>query len=178
MTRVRQFVLALAVCSSGWVLPMSAHAAESTSYTVRDGDSLYGIAAKSGVDLSALLDANGLTLASVIVPGQHLSIPNVSNSSSSSDTGATYTVTWGDSLSQIAGRHRVSLSALLGANDLTASSLILPGMRLRLPAGTPTASATQTKTTNAAPSAASPHLARAASADSRRCHRTKPTSAQ
>lgn len=132
---------------------MPAHAADSTSYTVRDGDSLYGIAAKSGVELSALLDANDLTLASVILPGQHLSIPDIPSSSSSSD--ATYTVTWGDSLSKIAGSHQVSLSSLLSANDLTVSSLIMPGMRLRLPAGSTTAAATPTKTANAAPSAPS-----------------------
>ena len=155
MTRVRRFLLAVAVCGSGWVLPMPVHAADSNPYTVQDGDSLYGIAAKSGVDLSALLDANDLTLTSVIVPGQHLSIPTDSSSSSSSDAGSTYTVTWGDSLSQIAGRHQVSLSSLLDANDLTASSLILPGMRLRLPADSTTASATPTKTADAAPSTAS-----------------------
>ncbi len=41
----------------------------------------------------------------------------------------------GDSLSVIASRHDVSLTALLRANNLTLNSLIVPGQRLSLPAG-------------------------------------------
>jgi LysM repeat protein len=44
-------------------------------YTVRPGDSLFGIARRLGVSSRSLLAANRLTLASVIHPGQRLVIP-------------------------------------------------------------------------------------------------------
>ena len=44
------------------------------AYTVRPGDSLYGIAHRHNVTIGALLAANRLTLTSVIHPGQRLRI--------------------------------------------------------------------------------------------------------
>jgi soluble lytic murein transglycosylase-like protein len=46
-------------------------------YTVRSGDSFYGIAAKFGVRASALAAANHLRLSSVLQPGQVLVVPGV-----------------------------------------------------------------------------------------------------
>ncbi|HEY4331222.1 MAG TPA: LysM peptidoglycan-binding domain-containing protein, partial [Ilumatobacteraceae bacterium] len=46
-----------------------------TSYVVKPGDYLGGIAAKHGVPLAALLKANGLTATSAIRPGSSLNIP-------------------------------------------------------------------------------------------------------
>ncbi|MCB0980606.1 MAG: LysM peptidoglycan-binding domain-containing protein, partial [Ilumatobacter sp.] len=64
-------------------------------YTVARGDYLTGIAVKLSVKLSALLEANGLTIQSVILPGQRLVVPAggslpsaPSSSSSSSGSGA------------------------------------------------------------------------------------------
>ncbi len=51
------------------------------AYTVRPGDSLYGIAHRHGVTIGALLAANRLTLTSVIHPGQRLTIPAPASSS-------------------------------------------------------------------------------------------------
>ena len=45
------------------------------SYTIETGDTLSRIARKHGIKLSALLQANGLSLSSVIRPGQTLTIP-------------------------------------------------------------------------------------------------------
>lgn len=57
-----------------------------TTYVVKSGDSLYGIASKTGTSLSTLLSLNGLTLTSVIRPGQVL---RISGSGSTSSTTAT-----------------------------------------------------------------------------------------
>jgi cell wall-associated NlpC family hydrolase len=61
--------------------------------------------------------------------------PTGPSQSGSTGTSGSYTVKAGDSLSRIASRHGVKLSALLSANNLTVTSLILPGMTLTLPAG-------------------------------------------
>ena len=44
-------------------------------YTVKPGDSLYAIARRSGVTLSALLAANSFTVSSTIMPGQVIKVP-------------------------------------------------------------------------------------------------------
>jgi LysM repeat protein len=112
-----------------------------SSHTVVAGDTLSGIASRYGVRLSALLAANGLTVSSLIVPGMRLTVPAPSSGGSSGSGGApaapsagSYTVVAGDTLSGIATRHGVRLAALLAANGLTVSSLIVPGMSLQLPA--------------------------------------------
>jgi LysM repeat protein len=50
-------------------------AATNTTYVVVAGDYLAGIAVKNGVTLKALLDANKLTVTSVIYPGTKLAVP-------------------------------------------------------------------------------------------------------
>jgi cell wall-associated NlpC family hydrolase len=45
------------------------------SYTVKPGDFLFGIATKTGVALKDLLAVNGMTVASVILPGQTIQLP-------------------------------------------------------------------------------------------------------
>ncbi len=109
-----------------------------TTYVVRASDWLGRIAARHGVSLAALLAANNLSVNSVIVPGQRLTIPGVGNTGggatpSGGSVASSYTVRAGDTLSGIASRHGVTLGALLRANNLTSSSLIMPGRQLRIP---------------------------------------------
>jgi len=126
-----------------------------STYMVQAGDALSLIAWRNGVSLRALLDENDLSITSLILPGQRLRLPSATRSNpsrpassqsapSSSGTapnGLGYTVKAGDALSHIAWRHGVSLSALLAANDISATSLILPGQRLRIPSAVATPSA-------------------------------------
>lgn len=127
-----------------------------TTVTVRDGDSLAGLAWRHGVSVSALLRANSFELTSVIHPGDSIVIPagatvSPRSRSTPSSAGATgspapaspstavgteYVVSAGDALAAIAWRHGVSLGALVKANGLTVSSLILPGQRLQVPPAT------------------------------------------
>lgn len=58
----------------------------SGGYTIKAGDSLYAIAKKHGVTLSALCQANGLSLSSTIHPNQVLSIPGSSTGEASVET--------------------------------------------------------------------------------------------
>jgi peptidoglycan endopeptidase LytE len=125
-----------------------------TTITVRDGDSLAGLAWRHGVRLSALLRANSLTLTSVIHPGDTIVIPAgatpattvtstasvspavASPTPSAGSSSSDYVIRAGDALAGIAWRHGVSLGSLVKANNLTVSSLILPGQRLTIPPAT------------------------------------------
>jgi len=129
-------------------------------YTVKSGDTLSGIAARHGVKLSDLFSRNGLSMRSVIYPGQRINIGATAKASAPSRAAApkpaparpaapkaapapvrsgSYTIKSGDTLSGIAARHGVKLSAILSANRLTMSSVIYPGHKLAIPgAGTGT----------------------------------------
>jgi LysM repeat protein len=56
--------------------------------------------------------------------------------------GPGHTVRAGDTLVGIAARYDVTLASLLAINDLTVTSLIVPGQRLTLPGGAVAPSAT------------------------------------
>src|SRR5699024_11606731 len=107
-------------------------------------DPLSAIAARNGIGLSTLLKANGLSMSSIIYPGQSLKLSasassgsssSAKSASSSSSNGGTYKVKSGDTLSGIAAKNNVSLSALLNANGLSRSSIIYPGQQLKLSGG-------------------------------------------
>lgn len=123
-------------------------AATGSLYTVKSGDTLSGIAARHGVKLSDLFSRNGLTMRSVIYPGQRIKIgagaaaparpaapkpaaPAAKPAAPASS--GSYTIKSGDTLSGIAARHGVKLSAVLSANRLTMSSIIYPGNKLVIP---------------------------------------------
>ena len=133
MSRFTRVVVAaiLSTATISLTVP-TAHATPPAVYVVKEGDSLGRIAQKLGVRLPDLLNANDMTMNSLILPGQQLVVPQAPSGGGSAGS---YTVKAGDSLSVIASRHKVSLAALLGANGMTASSLIMPGMTLTLPAG-------------------------------------------
>jgi cell wall-associated NlpC family hydrolase len=134
-------------------------AAGTSSYTVKPGDSLIRIARRAGVRLNDLLSLNRLTTASLIWPGMQLKLPAgatpppVGTAASKTTAapkpvGATYTIVAGDTLGGIARRHGVRLGDLLSVNNITATSLILPGRVLQLPVGAVVAvAATTTSTT-------------------------------
>ena len=66
------------------VAPIAQEAAPTPSgaaYTVVAGDTLSGIAARHGVDLQSLLDANGLTMDSLIFTDEELTIPGAAPAS-------------------------------------------------------------------------------------------------
>ena len=114
----------------------------STVYTVRRGDTLGHIAQRTGTTVAALTAANGLDSRGFIREGQRLSVPGrsaaapvPSGSGATAATGATstYTVRSGDTLSHIAARSGVTLSALRSANP-GVSDRIQIGQRLAVPA--------------------------------------------
>ena len=122
-------------------VPTANSSSGSGTYVVQSGDYLFGIARRQGVTIGDLLAANGLTLTSVIHPGQRLAIPAATANSSSGS--GTYTVQSGDYLFGIARGQDVTIGDLLAANGLTLTSVIHPGQRLAIPVPTANSSSRQ-----------------------------------
>jgi len=157
MTRANRAIAAflLTVTTGAFAMVDTAQAGASTTsspalapltYTVQAGDYLSGIAIRMGIKMSALLEANKLTVTSLIYPGMKLIVPaggvvpapkaTVARAAEPAAAAASrYTVRSGDSLSGIAGRMGVKLSALLAVNKLTVASVIHPGAQLVVPDG-------------------------------------------
>jgi LysM repeat protein len=105
------------------------------SHTVKSGETLSQIAGKYSLKLNTLLALNNLQERSLIYPGQKLTVRQVTpNHSVKTTTSASeHAVSSGETLSQIAAKHKVSLPALLKANKLTKTSLIFVGQILDIP---------------------------------------------
>ena len=141
----------------------SATATTGLTYVVAKNDSLTGIASKAKVKFTDLLAVNGFKATSVILPGQVIMLPDAAVVAAVSVNGSvvaaapviasssTYTVAKNDSLSGIASKAKVSLSAFLAVNGFTESSVIIPGQVVKLPEGAKVSVATSTSSTPAAP---------------------------
>ncbi len=104
----------------------------SSVYVVRKGDNLSRIARAYGINTYALANANGLSNASLIFPGQRLCIPNIwsTGGGSGHQGGCYYTVQQGDNLSRIAARFGTTYTHLARVNGLSNPRVIIPGQRL------------------------------------------------
>jgi len=109
-------------------------------YTVQDGDTVEGLAARYGISASSILWSNlELESADSLVPGQYLRVPT--------SDGIIYDVRPGDTLSGIAGRFGVEVQAIIdfsGNNLKSADSIaenqtiFVPNGSMPVPAVTPT----------------------------------------
>lgn len=101
---------------------------EPVQYVVVSGDSLNGIAAKFGVNVSTILWENNLTVKSKLKLGQVLNIPPAS--------GVMYTVKKGDNLGKIAKIYGASLDDIIAFNNLASDGHDLrKGERIMIPGG-------------------------------------------
>jgi len=73
--------------------PPPAPSSPTTTYTVKSGDTISGIASRFGVSTQAVLDANGLNSSSIIYPGGSLVIPAAGGASSGGGGGSVTTLT-------------------------------------------------------------------------------------
>ena len=114
------------------------------------GDTVEGIAHKHGVPVSAILQTNGITNPAMIKPGQRLVIPRyvaasapaapVAQAPTHAPAGDNiHIVQPGESLSGIAHRRGVPLTALAKANNIQPYAKISMGDRLTIPGGRPIA---------------------------------------
>ncbi len=103
-----------------------------TVVTVKSGESLSLIAYRHGVTVSALMAENGITNADLVYVGQSLTIPGFVTATTTVAP-LFVTVQPGDSLSLIAGRYDVSMSAIMEANGITNPDLLSVGQQLAIP---------------------------------------------
>ena len=102
---------------------------ETEVYTVKSGDTLYGIARKFNLTVDELKKLNNLTSNTLSI-GQKLIV-----SSPQVDTDTTYVVVKGDTLYGIANKFGVSVTNLKTANNLTNNTLSI-GQVLKIPSTT------------------------------------------
>ncbi len=96
-----------------------------STYVVRSGDTLSGIAEMFDVSVNTIIWANDLSKGSALKVGQKLVILPVS--------GIKYTVKKGDTISGIVSRYKADLSEVLEYNDLTATSALTLGQSIIIP---------------------------------------------
>jgi soluble lytic murein transglycosylase-like protein len=108
-------------------------------HTVQPGEGFIVIARRYGVRPTRLAAVNGLTVRSIIAPGQRLRIPGRVTATRKTPAprlpSISHTVQAGESFFSIAQRYHVSPWRLARANRLSLMETIVPGQRLSLPPG-------------------------------------------
>jgi LysM repeat protein len=135
MLKSRRARAAAAVAGGVISLLAAGQAAADESHTVAAGDTLSAIAALYDVTVDAITELNGIANPDLIFPGDVLRLPGGSEKPRT-EPGA-YVVEAGDTLTGIAERYSVSVSALQEANGLGDSDLIVIGQMLVIPSEAP-----------------------------------------
>ncbi len=109
---------------------LSEGAADTTStqistYVVREGDTISGIAKMFKVSVNTILWANDIGRASALRPGQTLVILPV--------TGISYTVKKGDTIKSIALKYKADVDEIFQYNDLDANATLVTGQTVIIP---------------------------------------------
>jgi soluble lytic murein transglycosylase-like protein len=152
----------LIVIATVVALGLPAQALADPEHEVTAGESLASIAAIDGLSVSQLAAANGLPPHAPLTTGAILQIParsaaptppmsadagtgqaTADGSETSAMTGG-YRVVSGDTLSGIAARYGVTVSALAAANGLNPAGLLTTSMTLTIPGASPATTGTAT----------------------------------
>lgn len=99
-------------------------------YTVKIGDTLSGIANNFGITVNTIIWQNGLSLNTLLRPGDKLTILPTS--------GVLYKIKAGDNLSKIARQYSIDAETISSYNNLTGDRVII-GQSLIIPGGKPPA---------------------------------------
>ena len=99
-----------------------------TTYTVKSGDTLSGIASKYGTTYQKLAEYNNISNPNRIKVGQVIKIP----SSNTSNNKQYHTVKSGDTLSGIASKYGTNVSQLVNLNNIKDANKIYVGQKIRV----------------------------------------------
>ncbi len=108
--------------------------AQESSHTVQPGETLTRIAARYGVTVRALVEANGLRDPDVLKPGQVLRIPGRSGGEDGQLAEGVHEVQPGETLWRIARRYGTTPERLAALNGISVEGVLRIGQRLRVPA--------------------------------------------
>ena len=111
------------------VIPTTSNAnvSTATTYTVKNGDTLSGIANKFGTTYQKLAEINGISNPNKIYAGQVLKITG-----NSSNITKTYTVKSGDNLTKIAKQFNTTVDSLVSKNGIKDKNKIYVGQVLKI----------------------------------------------
>lgn len=110
----------------------NSEASNDTTYTVKSGDTLSGIASKFGTTYQKIAADNGISNPNIIYPGQVLKISGSVNNANATKNTKTYTVRSGDTLSEIGVKVGVAWKTIASLNGITYPYTIYPGQVLRI----------------------------------------------
>ena len=98
-------------------------------YTIQDGDTIYGLAAKFGVTAQTIVWANSLANADRLALETQIKVPSTS--------GVLHTVKEGDTLSSIAQKYSATREEILGfkGNEIKDADALALGMEIMVPGG-------------------------------------------
>ena len=100
-------------------------------YTVKRGDTLWGIAKKFGVTVSAVVNANNIRNPNLIYVGEVFIIPHMTSAESFGYT--LYTVRRGDTLWGISRKFGTSINSIVALNGIENPNLIYAGEVFKIP---------------------------------------------
>jgi LysM repeat protein len=110
-----------------------------SSYTIHRGDTLSELAARYHTTVAKLVQVNNLPgNGNLIIAGNMIKVPTGSHGTSRTSAPRTHRVVAGDTLSGIAHRYGVSMSAIARANHLSSYNIVRLGATLRIPGTTRT----------------------------------------
>ncbi|WP_353950302.1 LysM peptidoglycan-binding domain-containing protein [Knoellia sp. S7-12] len=138
-----------------------------TTYTVKDGDTLIGLAATFKTTPRTLAAKNNISDARRLWAGATIQVPGRVGSTTKAvpraqaRSAAAHTVTEGETLYGIAARYRTTVPALAKANGISPGSFIFPGQQLRLSGSATATPQGITRTAPAAKSAGTAYTVRA-----------------
>lgn len=102
-----------------------------TTYSVKNGDTLFNISQQYNIKWDLIAQFNNLTEPYVLHAGQTLRIPQATTSKV---PGKVYTITQGDTLASIAKKYNVTVNDIIAVNpNLQKSDLITVGQIIKLP---------------------------------------------
>lgn len=100
-------------------------------YTVKRGDTLWGIAKKFGVTVSAVVNANNIRNPNLIYVGEVFIIPHMTSAESSGYT--LYTVRRGDTLWGISRKFGTSINSIAALNGIEIRTSYMRAKCLKYP---------------------------------------------
>ena len=97
-------------------------------YQVAPNDTIVSIAGKFNTTIDEIRRINGMTLNTMLMPGNYIVVPNVTN-----DWYTRYTVVKGDNLYSIAQNTGTTVQTLVAINGLEENAFIYPGQEILIP---------------------------------------------